>query len=105
MPMDNLVVDKKGDAYVAAFPDVLRLVEALDGKVPGERRWVDVGSTVFRVKVDEDEEEGFKVEKVLEDVEGVVLPGSTVAVHDVESGMLWMGGVASPFVTVCEVLG
>ena len=105
--MDNLVVDSKGDVYVAAFPKILSLVKALDGKVPEVGKWVEIPSTVFRVRyVGEDGEEGeWEVKKVVEDVEGTKLPGSTVAVHDVKTGMLWMGGVASPFISVCQVLG
>lgn len=82
----------------------MALIEALDGKAKGEGKWVEIPSTLLRVRR-EDERGEWKVEKVLEDIEGVVLPGSTVAVHDVESGNLWMGGVASPFITVCEPLG
>lgn len=105
MPMDNLVVDSKGDVYVAAFPKILSLVQALDGKVPEKGKWIEIPSTVFRVRRVDGGEGQWEIKKVLEDVEGTALPGSTVAVHDVKTGMLWMGGVASPFISVCEVLG
>ncbi|KUJ14191.1 serum paraoxonase/arylesterase-like protein [Mollisia scopiformis] len=98
MPMDNLSVDIHGDIYVAAFPKVLALIEAMDGEKRPDGEWVEIPSTVFRVR-----KEGatWVVEKVLEDVEGSVLPGSTVAARDGVTGMLWLGGVASPFVGVC----
>lgn len=101
--MDNLSVDSKGDIYVAAFPKVLALMQAIDGPAKPKGRRVEIPSTVFRVRrVGGEGGEGYVVEKVLEDVEGQVLPGSTVVLHDVKTGSLWMGGVASPFITVCE---
>ncbi|CZR64077.1 related to serum paraoxonase/arylesterase [Phialocephala subalpina] len=98
MPMDNLSLDSKDDIYIAAFPKVLSLIQAMDGAEPPAGSWVEIPSTVFRVRRQGEE---WKVEKVLEDIEGVKLPGSTVVVHDVKTGALWMGGVASPFITVC----
>lgn len=102
--MDNLSIDKKGHVYTAAFPKVLALIEAVDGKPKAGQKWVEIPSTVLRVRREKYGGE-WVVEKVLEDIEGVVLPGSTVAVHDAKRGSLWMGGVASPFITVCEPLG
>ena len=43
----------------------------------------------------------YVVEKVMED-DGSVLPGSTIAVHDVETGRYFLGGAMSPFITICE---
>jgi hypothetical protein len=43
----------------------------------------------------------WEVETVLED-DGTVVSGATVAVHDVETGRLFMGGVLTPFISVCE---
>lgn len=109
MPMDNLSLDSDGNIYVAAFPKVLGLIEAMDGPEPAAGDWVEIPSTIFRVRKGEkagEEGEGkdgaWEVEKVLEDIEGIKLPGSTTAVHDVKTGNLWMGGVASPFITVCD---
>lgn len=45
---------------------------------------------------------GHVAEKVLEDIKGKVLSGSTTAVHDVKTGGFWLRGVASSFITVCE---
>lgn len=113
--MDNLSLDSKNFIYIAAFPKPLSLIAAIDGAEPAPGTWTEIPSTVFRVRrVVRDEgvkgegikgEEGWEVEKVLEDIEGVKLPGSTVAVHDVKTGGLWMGSVASPFITVCEPVG
>ncbi|KAG9233147.1 serum paraoxonase/arylesteras-like protein [Amylocarpus encephaloides] len=99
MPIDNLSLDPNGDIYVAAFPDVLGLVLASSSSA--ER---DVGSSVFRVRkvVKEGGELAWDVEKMMEDVEGRVLPMATVVVHDAETGNLWLGGIASPYITLCE---
>jgi arylesterase/paraoxonase len=99
MPLDNLSVDANGDIYAAAFPDIVALVKALsDASVP------NAPATVFRVRVvrDKDGEPGYEVEKVLEDIEASVLPMTTTAVHDVKTGRLFLGGVSSPFIAVCE---
>jgi len=47
---------------------------------------------------------GYKYEltKVLEDSEAKYLPGATVAVHDVKTDKFFLGGVISPYITVCE---
>ncbi|KAG4439634.1 hypothetical protein IFR05_004883 [Cadophora sp. M221] len=107
MPIDNLSIDSNGDIFAACFPDVLSLVANLDGPIREPLR--EIPSTVFRIRrvVDESEGEGemgvrHVVEKVLEDIEGRVLPGATTAVHDVKTDSFWLGGVASPFITVCE---
>ncbi|KAH7317754.1 serum paraoxonase/arylesterase-like protein [Rhexocercosporidium sp. MPI-PUGE-AT-0058] len=108
MPVDNLSIDSKGDIYAACFPEVLALVANLDGPVKEPLR--EIPSTVFRIRrvLGEGEGENEKgmvkwvVEKVLEDIEGKFLPGATTAVHDVRTGSFWLGGVASPFITVCE---
>ncbi|CZT43751.1 related to serum paraoxonase/arylesterase [Rhynchosporium secalis] len=102
MPVDNLSIDSAGDIFAACFPDVLALVANMDGPVVEPRR--EIGSTVFRIRrisdgMGEGEEEGTirpVVEKVLEDLEGKVLPGATTAVHDVKTGSIWLGGVISP---------
>jgi hypothetical protein len=82
--LDNLSVDTKGNIFAAGFPKVLSLVKALNEPLSTE-----VPSTIF------------KVTKALEDIDGRVLPGSTVAVHDVKTDTFFMGGVTSPFITVC----
>jgi hypothetical protein len=40
--------------------------------------------------------------KALEDGKGEVLRSSTGVVHDVKTNNLWMGGIMSRFVVVCE---
>ena len=43
----------------------------------------------------------WEVETILED-NGTIVSGATVAVHDAETGRLFMGGVLTPFISVCE---
>jgi arylesterase / paraoxonase len=99
MGIDNLSVDENGDIFVAAFPKVLALLRALD-----EPLTTDVPSTIFRIRksIDNQRKASYEVTKALEDIEGKVLPGSTVAVHDLKTDTFFMGGVTSPFITVCN---
>jgi len=39
--------------------------------------------------------------KIMED-NGETLPGATVAVHDAETGRVFLGGVVSPYIVICE---
>ncbi len=97
LPIDNLSVDKKGDIYVAAFPKVYKWVES--SKNPFE---VHPPSTVFRIrKLSKGHDAEYVVEKVLED-DGSVLPGTTTAVHDAETGRIYLGGVMSAYITICD---
>jgi arylesterase/paraoxonase len=98
MGLDNLSVDIKGNIFAAGFPKVLSLVKALNEPLSTE-----VPSTIFRIRklLDEQGKGTYEVTKALEDIDGMLLPGSTVAVHDVKTDTFFMGGVTSPFVTVC----
>lgn len=96
-PIDNLSVDKKGDIYVAAFPKVYKWVES--SKNPFD---VHPPTTVFRIrKSNNGHDAEYVVEKVLED-DGSVLPGTTTAVHDAETGRIYLGGVMSAYIAICE---
>lgn len=103
MPIDNLSVDSNGDVFAAGFPDSLALLAAI------EDPWnVFPPSTVWRVRSvpegtgNAGQKAAFEVTKVLEDREGRFLGTTTTAVHDVKTGMFFLGGVTSPFLTVCE---
>ena len=99
MGLDNLSVDTKGDIFAAGFPKVLSLVKALN-----EPLTTEVPSTIFKIRklIAERGKATYEVTKALEDIDGKLLPGSTVAVHDVKMDTFFMGGVTSPFITVCK---
>jgi hypothetical protein len=107
MPMDNLSVDANGDIFAAAFPDSLKLVEAVK-----YASGLIIPSTVWQIRkvVGQSDEGGkgvisgnYRVWKVLEDKEGKVMPsGTTVAVHDAKTGRIFLGAVIGEHMTVCE---
>jgi arylesterase/paraoxonase len=41
------------------------------------------------------------VTKIMED-DGNMLSGVTIAVHDTETGRIFVGGAIAPFITICE---
>jgi arylesterase/paraoxonase len=110
--MDNLSVDKNGDIYAASFPQLHMMMK--HQKAPFE---ILSPSTVLRIKRDGKgyEKEGrqghlgeekteYLVEEVLED-DGSVVNGATVAVHDAETGRIFIGGASAPWITICETRG
>lgn len=94
MPIDNLSQDSNGDVWAAGMPKGGATLKAFNDPLG-----FVAPSTVLRVRRGLD---GWEVKKVLEDRDGEVLPGATTVVHDVKSGRLFLAGVTSPFVTVCE---
>jgi arylesterase/paraoxonase len=109
LPIDNLSVDKNGDIYAAALPQVWKWMKS--AKSPFD---IHPGSTVLKIKRDGLESTGsgrqgypdgiggnYVVETVIED-DGEVLPGATIAVHDAETGRIFLGGAVAPYITICE---
>jgi arylesterase/paraoxonase len=99
MGVDNLSVDINGDIFVPGFPKPLVILKAV-----GDPLNVDIPSSIFRIRKESDERgrATYRVTKVLEDIEGKFLPGSTVVVHDAKTDTFFMGGFTSPFITVCK---
>lgn len=97
MCIDNLSMDGKGVIFAAGFPKPFEFIRSLE--TPDK----DVGSTVLRVKMSvlEDGKVRYEIDKALEDIEGKKLPGATVVVHDARTGSYWLGGVGSPYITIC----
>jgi len=111
-PIDNMSVNENGDIYAAGLPQIYKLGEST--KKPFE---VNPPTGVFRIRRAGKGYEGigrkgnlethdaeYVVETVLED-NGSILPGSTVAVHDAQTGRFFLGGVHSPFIAMCEPHG
>lgn len=95
-PLDNLSFDEDGSLFLAAFPDPMALMKHFDRP----REFVAPGTvlTIPAGKVNGK----WEVSKVVEDSLGEKLPSLTVAVHDVRSRRLFLGGVMTPFITMCE---
>jgi hypothetical protein len=96
-PIDNLSQDSNGDIWAAGIPKGLDTLRAF-----GDPLNIVAASAVFRVRRGLD---GWEVVKVLEDRDGEILPGATTVVHDVKSGRIFVSGVTSPFITVCDPTG
>ncbi|KXJ88873.1 hypothetical protein Micbo1qcDRAFT_207011 [Microdochium bolleyi] len=100
MSLDNIIVDKTGDMYIAAFPRATELLAAYTdpyGSFPA--------TAAIRIRKNEKVEGGYEVAKVIEDGKGgkaEVLPGATSVLHDVKTGRLFFSSVISPFIGVCE---
>lgn len=96
-PIDNLSEDADGVIWAPAFPKALQVLEMYEDPLN-----VVSASTVFRVRRKTSGDGGWEVEKVLEDARGEVLPGATVVIHDAKTGRMFLSGVISPFITVCD---
>ncbi|KAK5174142.1 uncharacterized protein LTR77_001222 [Saxophila tyrrhenica] len=93
-PLDNLSLDADGDIWVPGLPDIQQTLDGFANPLD-----VTPPASVFRIKKGQD---GYQVDKVLEDGEGEILPAATTVVHDVKTGRLFISGVFSPFISVCE---
>lgn len=84
--IDNLSEDQDGTLWAAILPRALEIM-----KQSTDPHNYFPSSTVF--KLSRDTEGKFITEKVLEDSEGRVLPGTTTVVHDARTGRLFLGGM------------
>ena len=95
MPLDNISPDMDGDLYIAGLPKANAMIAGFDDPLdacPPATVW----------KVHKNEDGNYEVSKAVEDRDAEALPGATTAVHDARTGRLFISGVYSPFVTVCE---
>ncbi|PSS05122.1 hypothetical protein BD289DRAFT_419557 [Coniella lustricola] len=99
--VDNLSEDKNGVIWAAVLPRGIEIMRQFDQPF---RHFPS--ATVFKItRILEESTEWngtYAVEKVLEDRDGAILPGTTTVVHDVATKKLFLSGVVSPFITVCE---
>lgn len=84
--IDNLSEDQDGTLWAAILP---RAVEIIKQSTDPHNYFPS--SSVF--KLSRDAGGKFVTEKVLEDSEGRVLPGTTTVVHDARTGRLFLGGM------------
>ncbi|KAG9228325.1 hypothetical protein BJ875DRAFT_250164 [Amylocarpus encephaloides] len=109
LPLDNLSVDENGNIFAAAFPKLYKwsqfTTDAFNVHPPSTVLKISRAGKPYRRdrQLDSAKQHNgdFIVEKVLEDNSGI-LPGSTVAVHDSQTGKIFLGSVLSPFITICS---
>ncbi|KAG9241388.1 hypothetical protein BJ878DRAFT_520957 [Calycina marina] len=95
--MDNLSVDKDGNIFAAAFPKLHQLVRHFDDPTNNK-----ASTTVFKVTPNSiGNGDSYEVVTVMED-NGDILPAATVAIHDAKTGRVFLGGVGSPYIAICE---
>jgi DNA-binding beta-propeller fold protein YncE len=100
-PMDNLWLDADGNLIAAAFPDSIAFVKSIMDPynvVPPATvlMFNDIAKQLKTYG------KNVKVSKLVEDRDAKSLPSSTVAVHDVKGHKLFLAGIFSPFITICE---
>ncbi|GIZ40607.1 hypothetical protein CKM354_000393900 [Cercospora kikuchii] len=101
-PLDNLSQDKNGDIWAAGIPKGLETLGAFEDPLNSVasttvfKIWKEAGSNTAAVNG------GYQTLKALEDRDKEVLPGATTVIHDATTGRLFLSGVTSPFITVCD---
>ncbi|KAJ5817655.1 hypothetical protein N7447_007663 [Penicillium robsamsonii] len=101
-PIDNLSLNADGNLLVAAIPNSIAFVKSMEDPyrvvAPATVLGVNGIATQLRTQRGKDCE----VSKLVEDKDAQWLPTSAVVVQDVELHRLFLGGVLSPFITICE---
>ena len=107
IPVDNLSVDKHGNILAVGFPQIYKLLEG--SKDPYRTKSPSAAYVIQRQERNglaafarnEWHDGDVMVTKIMED-DGAVLSGFSIAVHDVETGKIFLGGPLTPFITMCE---
>jgi arylesterase/paraoxonase len=86
--IDNLSVDSNGDIFVASFPQLHKYLKST--KSP-----MDIFPPVAAWRIRRRDDGTHNVDKILED-NGSILPSSTIAVHDPQTGRMFLGGEFIP---------
>ncbi|KAJ3934717.1 MAG: hypothetical protein NXY57DRAFT_629154 [Lentinula lateritia] len=99
-PIDNLSIDEEGTVFAAGMPKSLDLWE----HTKNSSHLAPVCAWTFSKNTGQGSFYGekYKVQKIFED-DGSIASGATTVVHDAERGRLFMHGVFSHHLTVCEV--
>ncbi|RAK95946.1 calcium-dependent phosphotriesterase [Aspergillus ibericus CBS 121593] len=100
-PMDNLWLDVDGNLIAAAFPDLIGLVRSsidpYNSVAPATVLMINDIAKQLKTYG-----RNVKLSKLVEDRDAKSLPSSTVAVHDAKGHKLFLAGMFSPFITICE---
>lgn len=100
-PLDNISEDANGDLYIAGFPKLNQMMEHTKVSTPIDG--TSAPSVVLRLKHKQGGGKGeWEVSKALEDGLAQTLPAATTVVRDAKTGRLFVVGVVSPWITVCE---
>ncbi|KPI37197.1 uncharacterized protein AB675_1591 [Cyphellophora attinorum] len=107
MPLDNISEDSDGVMLVAGFPKLPQVEEHLKESTPIDGR--SIAATILEIRRVGEPGKGFgmpkrewTVKKILEDPKGEILPMTTTAVRDAKTGRLFIMGVVSPWIAVCD---
>ena len=100
-PIDNISLDADNNLIAAAIPDLLGYVKASEDpyNVVPPATVFSIESIIGHIASHAND---YRITKLVEDNSGKVLPGISTALHDVQSQRLFLGGVFSPFVGICE---
>ena len=108
LPVDNLSIDSEGNVWGAALPQVYTWFKSAKDPsiIPPTTaikisRKSDKGYGEFSRRNQNHYDGEYVVEKVLEDGSGA-LPGSTAVVHDPQTGRIYLSGLMSKVIAVCE---
>jgi hypothetical protein len=100
-PIDNLWLDADGNLIAAAVPDSITFMKSFTDpyNVVAPATVLMINGIANQLKT---LGKNVKVSKLVEDRDAKSLPSSTVAVHDVKGHKLFLAGISSPFITICE---
>lgn len=101
VPLDNLSLDPEGNIFVAAFPNVRYLWEAMRNPYTFSSPAAAFKISPQALRAERQGDNEFPVLKLVEDRDGKKLPTTTVVVHDAKTNRLFLAGVTSPFIGVC----
>ncbi|PVH95126.1 serum paraoxonase/arylesteras-like protein [Periconia macrospinosa] len=95
MPVDNLSVDTNEEIWAVGITKMFDLIDSI-----GDPFNKGSPTTVFKIHKAPDGK--YETMKVLEDREAKFVSSGTIAVFDAATEKLFVGGAATPFITVCE---
>ncbi|KAI9163790.1 calcium-dependent phosphotriesterase [Paramyrothecium foliicola] len=102
--LDNLSLDSEGNIIAVTLPFGYKTLKSIQNPY-GPLAPAAVLKIVREDKLREDgsaDMPTFNISTIIEDKDSKFLPTATVAVHDVKTQRLFLSGVASQFITVCE---
>lgn len=93
--LDNLRPDRDGHIFAAAITNAIKFFAAMSD--PYNKTTPTAG-----LRVTKNAAGRYEVTKVVEDGLGEVLPGATTVLHDATTGRIFLSGVGSPYIAVCD---